>query len=148
MHVRVVLMGDAAQALPSSSGQGVSQALSDALAVALLLKHHLAAAYEEGSKRGHADQAVQAIQAAEKRAMQKAWPQYETVRKANVEKILDDSLKTNDWKRHKGLLETYIMYAFLWVLCRLSGSRLLGGRKEYNVQDEVDRVIREGTIVE
>ncbi|KJZ70843.1 hypothetical protein HIM_09757 [Hirsutella minnesotensis 3608] len=43
----VVLMGDAAHALPPTSGLGSSQALEDAEAFVLFLSHHMREAYKE-----------------------------------------------------------------------------------------------------
>ena len=138
MRGRVVLAGDAAHTMPSSSGQGVSQALSDALAVSLLLQRHLGDAYEKVESGGDAA----AVAEAEGRVFEKAWPQYERARKAHVEEILDQSLKMNDWKRQKGWLELYVTYAFMWLFFTF-GTRMQKALWKYQVWDEVDRVVLE-----
>ena len=140
MRGRVVLVGDAAHAMPSSSGQGVSQALSDALAVALLLERHLGKIYGDATGGGDDAERLAAVKQAEGSVMEKAWPQYERVRKAHVETILDDALKRNDWKRQKGWVELYITYAFMWVFLTLMGSRIQKDLWDYKVWEEVDRV--------
>jgi 2-polyprenyl-6-methoxyphenol hydroxylase-like FAD-dependent oxidoreductase len=102
----VVLVGDAAHALPSTSGQGCSQALEDVECLALFLSHCLGKMYQ-ANKTGAADH---------KEAIKTAAKQYMELRMPHVKKILDNAQKMQDHKRDKGAFEEYIMYAFMWVM--------------------------------
>ncbi|KAL6232661.1 hypothetical protein BDW75DRAFT_242754 [Aspergillus navahoensis] len=79
----VVLVGDAAHALPSTSGQGSSQALEDAEAFAMLLSHTL--------------------------AITTAARQYEGIRYPHVQAILENAQRMQNSKRDMGLIAEYIM---------------------------------------
>lgn len=125
---RVVLVGDAAHgecafldpapvtavyslpaALPTSSGQGVSQSLEDAEALALLLAHHFAPKNDDSTP-------------SPREMLQKVFEQYTTVRKAHVERILDAGNRGGDASRDMNVVAEYAMYAFLWVICESSTS--------------------------
>ena len=101
----VVLVGDAAHALPPTSGQGSSQALEDVEAFSLLLSHHLRKAYE--AKKMNAADHKEAIRIASK--------QYMDLRMPRVTKILQSAQATQNTKRDKGVVEEYIMYAILYI---------------------------------
>lgn len=118
---RVVLVGDAAHgksnrpvplgdssdeprvALPTSSGQGVSQSLEDAEALAMLLAYHLPSAPESQFSN-------------EPELLQKIFDQYMLVRKAHVEKILDAGNRGGDASRDMNVVAEYMMYAFFWIM--------------------------------
>ena len=136
---RVVLAGDAAHTLTSSSGQGVSQALSDAFAISRLLEYHLGRVYANIDE----SDVPSNVHVQESEAMETAWRQYEKARKAHVEAIRDDALKRNDMKRRKGLLEMYIMYFILWIMLSVLPIDVNKSLTTYRVWEEVDRVIKE-----
>lgn len=102
----VVLVGDAAHALPPTSGQGSSQALEDVEAFTLFLSHYLRKAYE--------DQETDTM--SRKRVVMKAAKQYMDLRLPRVTMILKDAQRVQNTKRDKGFIEERLMYAFLWVL--------------------------------
>lgn len=97
----VVLIGDAAHALQSSSGQGVSQALEDAQALSMLLAEHLRRV------DNHTGRPTEALELACK--------DYCTVRMPRVKRIADHTKQMGDMKREKGVLAEYIMYLFIWI---------------------------------
>ena len=139
---RCVLVGDAAHAMPSTSGQGVSQALSDAYAVALLLQRNLGEAY--GADSGPAQADGEALGKAEARAMNRAWEQYVRVRKPLVDKIQAWALQMNAMSKtgQKGLLGTWFMYAFLWIALRLLPRPHDEEVRRYRVWEEVEKICR------
>lgn len=98
---RVVLIGDAAHALPSSSGQGVSQCLEDAEAFATLLVFN------------HAESKEHEI---DLKTLQTTFDQYMEVRKSHVEKVLDAGNKAGDSSREMGYVLEHVMYAAMWLM--------------------------------
>ncbi|KAL4904932.1 hypothetical protein BDW74DRAFT_178502 [Aspergillus multicolor] len=101
----VVLVGDAVHALPSTSGQGSSQALEDVEAFAMLLGHALQGVYPTDSTDTLAYKA--AITAAAK--------QYEAMRFPRVRKILENAQRMQSSKRDMGVIAEYLMYCGLWI---------------------------------
>lgn len=107
----VVLVGDAAHALPPTSGQGSSQALEDVEAFTLFLSHYLRKADE--------DQKIDT-----KRVINKAAKQYMDLRRPHVTRILKDAQRMQNTKRDKGVIEERLMYAFLRVLGKLPNDNI------------------------
>lgn len=103
----VVLIGDAAHALPSTSGQGSSQVLEDAEAFALFLLHYLCKAYNDSLSSTQTANAKQAIKTAAKH--------YMDLRQPHVKAILENTQKIQNNKRSMGVIEEYFMYLFMWV---------------------------------
>lgn len=103
----VVLVGDAAHALPSSSGQGSSQALEDVEALALLLAHHL------HMGNAHLDEVAPNAQ---KNAIKAAASQYVNLRQPHVNVILESAQKTQNSKREMGILKEYFMYGVMKIM--------------------------------
>jgi 2-polyprenyl-6-methoxyphenol hydroxylase-like FAD-dependent oxidoreductase len=103
----VVLVGDAAHALPSSSGQGSSQALEDVEAFALFLAHSLRKGGAIGS---------QATAETQKKSINAAAKLYMAIRQPHVKEILEFAQRTQDKKREMGLIKEYSMYAFMKVI--------------------------------
>lgn len=103
---RVVLAGDAAHALPSSSGQGVSQAIEDGEALSLLLAHSL----DLENSGALSDQ------------LKRTFDQYTTVRKAHVERVLDAGNRAGDSSRDMGFVAEVFMYAGFWAVRKLRRS--------------------------
>lgn len=102
----VVLVGDAAHALPSTSGQGSSQALEDVEAFALFLSHYLRQVYEDPNRLTVATQ-KQAIQIAAKR--------YIDLRQPHVQGILEKAQQMQNNKRTMNFIQEQIMYCVLWI---------------------------------
>ncbi|KAL3954957.1 hypothetical protein ACCO45_010520 [Purpureocillium lilacinum] len=129
----VVLVGDAAHALPSTSGQGSSQALEDVEAFTLLLSHHLRKAHTAG-KPGTLEK---------KDVIKAAAKQYMELRLPRVTQILQDSRQMQGSKRDKGFVEEYMMYIFMWMMGCFPGvmAKFMNKAFSYNIADDVKRVL-------
>ncbi|PHH86990.1 hypothetical protein CDD83_9460 [Cordyceps sp. RAO-2017] len=127
----VVLIGDAAHALPPTSGQGSSQALEDAEAFTLFLSHHLRRAYQEH----------RTDTASRKRVVKTAAKQYMELRIPRVSKILHDAQKRQNSKRDMSVLEEYLMYLYLWIMGCFPSllSKPVNDVFRYNVAEEVKK---------
>lgn len=126
----VVLLGDAAHALPSTSGQGVSQALEDCEAFVQFLAHQM--------KRRDASKPD-----AEKQAAVKAAKQYMDLRKPRVTEILESAKKIQNSKRDMGVVREYAMYSMFKLLSFFPNAVAKPTRKiyEYNVAEEAAQII-------
>ncbi|KAL4919788.1 hypothetical protein BDW62DRAFT_209489 [Aspergillus aurantiobrunneus] len=125
----VVLVGDAAHALPSTSGQGASQDLEDVEAFTLLLSHALRGLYQGSSPNTMAY----------KGAITAAARQYMEIRRPRVQSILENAQRMQNSKRRMGIIAEYAMYCAMWIAgCfpRLM-SRPLKGVTNYNISEEV-----------
>ncbi|KAL4794492.1 hypothetical protein BDV19DRAFT_379416 [Aspergillus venezuelensis] len=114
----VVLVGDAAHALPSTSGQGSLQALEDVEAFTLLLSHALREAYRNDSPGVMAH----------KKAITTA-----------AKYILEAAQRMQNSKRGMGIIAEYMMYCAMWITgCfpRLM-SRSVKSVINYNISEEV-----------
>ncbi len=105
----VVLVGDAAHALPPTSGQGSSQALEDVEAFTLFLAHYL--------RKADKDQKNDAM--GRKLVIKKAAKQYMDLRHPHVTAILKDAQRIQNTKRDKSAIAERLMYAALWVMGKL-----------------------------
>ncbi|EHK22887.1 uncharacterized protein TRIVIDRAFT_222146 [Trichoderma virens Gv29-8] len=126
----VVLIGDAAHALPSSSGQGVSQALEDCESFVLFLAHQL----------GRTDPSSSVT---EKQTVTKAARQYIDLRKPRVTEILENAQRIQNTKRDMGIIREYAMYSFFKLLGFFPSMAAKPSRKvfEYNVAEHAAQVI-------
>ncbi|KAL7918434.1 hypothetical protein ACQKWADRAFT_323778 [Trichoderma austrokoningii] len=126
----VVLLGDAAHALPSTSGQGVSQALEDCEAFVLFLAHQM--------KRRDPRQPD-----AEKQAAIEAAKQYMALRKPRVTEILESAKKIQNSKRDMGIFREYAMYSMFKLLSFFPNAVAKPTRKiyEYNIAEEAAQTI-------
>lgn len=102
----VVLVGDAAHALPSTSGQGSSQALEDVEAFVLFLSHYLRKEYDHPHSTSVAT---------EKQAVKIAAKKYMDLRQPHVKAILDQAQKMQNNKRDMTVMEEYFMYVMMWI---------------------------------
>ncbi|KAK5056241.1 hypothetical protein LTR84_012794 [Exophiala bonariae] len=100
---RVALVGDAAHALQPSSGQGACQALEDAEALALLLRHHLDRCVAGADEVG---------------ALANALEQYEALRMPRVHAIYERSQRMSRMKMEMGVLMEWTMYLMIYVMSK------------------------------
>lgn len=103
----VILVGDAAHALPPSSGQGSSQALEDVEALALILAHHLRNG--GGKTSGSTSEAHKSI-------FKATAAQYMAIRQPHVSKILQAAQENQNKKREMSNIQEYMMYGFLKIV--------------------------------
>ncbi|OJJ30785.1 hypothetical protein ASPWEDRAFT_53521 [Aspergillus wentii DTO 134E9] len=130
----VVLVGDAAHALPSSSGQGSSQALEDVEAFALFLAYFLRREYECP---------LPPQIAAEKQAIKTAAKYYVDLRQPHVRGILEHAQKIQDHKREMNIVQEYFMYGVMWILGFFPSvlSKPMQEVFQYNVAEHVGQVL-------
>ncbi|KAH7161022.1 hypothetical protein EDB81DRAFT_714125 [Dactylonectria macrodidyma] len=130
----VVLLGDAAHALPPTSGQGASQALEDCEAFVLLLAHYTKEVNGEDSETERP---------ALKHAIDKASKQYMALRQPRVTEILKAAQKIQSSKRNMGVIQEYAMYAFMRIFSWFPSLVAKPTRRitEYNVAEKVSQVI-------
>ena len=128
----MVLVGDAAHALQPSSGQGACQALEDAEALALLLKHYLHSPHVEGTGSSQAAN------------IEKALHKYVELRKPRLAKIYKRSQKMSSLKMQMNIVEEYLMYSIIWVASRMRGWKAYNDELfEYDVPAEVARIVKD-----
>ncbi|KAI9868531.1 MAG: hypothetical protein M1813_005975 [Trichoglossum hirsutum] len=128
----VILIGDAAHALPTSSGQGVSQCLEDAHALGYLLAHYLRSSYVPASD-------TPAL--TETEAVELAAKKYTTMRKPRVEYILQQAQKMAGFKKKKGVIGQWFTYLFLKILFKVMPASWQNYLYTYNVEEEAKKVI-------
>ena len=128
---RIALTGDAAHALPSTSGQGVSQAFEDASVLSLLLA--IAIRWPSQSSGSLNDDAISWVTKS-----------YERLRKPRVGRILDGALQMQTMKKKMGWLEEMIMMVLLWVLIKVGGGKQEDWKFGHDVEDAVQELV-EGT---
>ncbi|KAL4943244.1 hypothetical protein BDV06DRAFT_141562 [Aspergillus oleicola] len=129
----IVLVGDAAHALPSTSGQGSSQALEDVEAFTLLLSNTLRDVYQKGSPdvMAHKD------------ATSTAAKQYMEIRRPRVQGILEAAQRMQNSKRGMGVIAEYMMYCAMWIAGCFPGimSRSVKSVINYDISEEVKAFI-------
>lgn len=112
----VVLLGDAAHALPPTSGQGSSQALEDAESFSLFLAHYLSEVYG-----GEGDAS---IKESEKDAIQQAAKKHMALRFPRVKALLDEARQRQQSKKRMNLAQEFMMYLVLWLVGELLSFKL------------------------
>lgn len=114
----VVLIGDAAHALPSSSGQGASQAVEDAQMLALLLARFLSKNPRDPNDGDGMTKSISqdTHSAAEKVALTQALKVYFQLRHPRVKRIADRAKYAGDAKRKRGFIGEWVIYFFIWLI--------------------------------
>lgn len=97
---KILLLGDAAHAMPPDSGQGVSCAAEDAATIGLLLKY-----FHLKCELGLAD------------SLRKTAAAYEGVRMKRVWHILDVAKRSGNSKKKQSRLQEWIRDTVLWLIC-------------------------------
>ncbi|KAJ7841393.1 hypothetical protein B0H14DRAFT_2783220 [Mycena olivaceomarginata] len=120
---RILLLGDAAHAMPPHAGQGVACAVEDAVAVALLLKH-----YRVSHRFGVEESLRRTAEA------------YEAVRMKRVGKILDVAKHGGQSKKMQSWWQEKIRDWFLWLFCKLPES-LNDVQFGYDMEAEIAKYI-------
>ena len=119
-------------ALPSSSGQGVSQCFEDAHVLSLLLAHHLNKCYTSSPAYSPTDEGTAVLTASK---------QFQDLRKPRVEAILDGARRMGDNKKGKGVVGEWLMYAFIWAFIKLGVMNMWNRRLfEYDFRADVEKV--------
>ena len=150
---RVVLLGDAAHALQTSSGQGVSQGLEDAECFARLLAGHLARR-EIGRKTVPVSKIPEGGSDALGAVLRQTADKYEALRRPRIAMIYERSQKMGKMKGEMGVVQEMLTYFFIWVFMSGWGRRVLGavGLRDtyfevvegYDVKKEVGRALEGG----
>ncbi|KAJ7760707.1 hypothetical protein DFH07DRAFT_867829 [Mycena maculata] len=120
---RILLLGDAAHAMPPHAGQGVSCAVEDAVAIALLLKH-----YRVSHRFGTDD------------SLGRTAKVYEAVRMNRVGKILDIAARRGETKKTQTWWQEKIRDWALWLVCKLPES-LNDAQFGYDVEVDIAKYI-------
>lgn len=132
----IVLVGDAAHTLPPTSGQGVSQALEDSQALALLLAHYLHSPLPSKSQQDPSASPV-------KTQIQAAITAFQSIRKPRVEYILDFSRRMSNRKKKMGPVGEWMTYFFMWALCTIFPSLMSRTVGQWDVKAEIEKAVRE-----
>ncbi|KAE9407269.1 FAD/NAD(P)-binding domain-containing protein [Gymnopus androsaceus JB14] len=119
---RIVLLGDAAHAMPPEGAQGVSCAVEDSLTLALLLKHYSKSETEA-------------------EAIAKAAKSYEDIRLPRVNKILVEAKGRADQKRQISWMKDKIREFGVWVISWIPESFLHDEVFGYDVEVHVAKYL-------
>ncbi|KAJ5242508.1 uncharacterized protein N7469_000835 [Penicillium citrinum] len=128
----IVLLGDAAHALPPTSGQGSGQALEDVESFSLFLSHYLKKAYQDGQ-----------VESSEKEAIQLAAKNHMALREPHVKAILDEARQRQQSKKNMNIVQEFMMYLILYLVGCFASANPAKAVLEYNVADEVRKVLSE-----
>ncbi|KAJ3719345.1 hypothetical protein C8R42DRAFT_584617 [Lentinula raphanica] len=128
---RIILLGDAAHAMPPEGAQGVSCAFEDALTLALLLKHYL----PQDLTTSHPQDAL-AVE-----GIAKACKSYEDIRMPRVNKIISEAREKADRKREISWVQDKIREIVIWVFSWLPESYMNDEIFAYDVEDSVAKYL-------
>jgi 2-polyprenyl-6-methoxyphenol hydroxylase-like FAD-dependent oxidoreductase len=106
---KIILLGDAAHPVPPESGQGVSCAVEDGLALALFLKHYLGQRPTSTTKEVDQAEALKQTAAA-----------YEAVRMGRIAMILNIGKFQSGTLIAKTWWQRWIWDWMMWILCELN----------------------------
>lgn len=110
----VVLVGDAAHALPPTSGQGASQAFEDVEGFSMLLAHCLGQTYRGLGADGM--MGADGKEKEEKVAISRAAKRYMELRMPRIETILEEARKYENKKRDMNVFQEWFMYLVLFII--------------------------------
>ncbi|KAI9799616.1 MAG: hypothetical protein M1833_003931 [Piccolia ochrophora] len=133
----VVLIGDAAHALPPTSGQGASQCLEDSYMFSLLLSHQLTTLYSHSSPSPSASAPT-----SESEAIKLAAKTYYALRQPRVNRILEFARKMGGRKKRMNVVEEYLTYLLLYVVFNFMPDFNGPFLYDYSVKDEVEKELR------
>ncbi|KAJ5634876.1 hypothetical protein N7528_002718 [Penicillium herquei] len=133
----IVLLGDAAHALPPTSGQGSGQALEDSECFPLFLSHYLRKAYEQG------EDSKSATALNERDAINLAAKKHRELRAPRVNALLKDAQRKQQAKHKKNVVEEFFMYFILLLVGFFASSNPSKDVFEYNMAEEVHKVLAE-----
>lgn len=114
----IVLLGDAAHALPPTSGQGAAQALEDVESFALFLAHYLTRVYASSSDDAagiNSSGNDNVAETTEREAIQLAAKKHMALRYPRVKMILDDARSRQQGKKNMNIAMEFVMYLFIWL---------------------------------
>jgi len=106
---KIMLLGDSAHAMPPHAGQGVSAAVEDSVAIALLLKHYLAQR-PTSTTTGELDVAE---------ILPRVAKGYQDIRMPRLGGILDKARRLGDTKRTLSPWQERFRDWIMWILCQL-----------------------------
>lgn len=106
----VVLIGDAAHALPPTSGQGVSQAMEDVESFSMLLAHSL-------GKEGQQPSEESALQT-RKASISWAAKKFMDIRMPRIKAIIDQARKYQNQKRDLSAFQEWFMYFIMYLMSK------------------------------
>ncbi|KDQ63004.1 hypothetical protein JAAARDRAFT_53236 [Jaapia argillacea MUCL 33604] len=133
----LVLLGDAAHAMPPHSGQGVSCAAEDAATLALLISHYVS------SPPATLDSMTSAsIRAQDLLALKHVLRTYTGLRKPQVDKILAVARKIGDTKRVLTPRQCWFRDWFMWAFFKLPEGWTNDWRFGWNIEKEVEKVVK------
>jgi 2-polyprenyl-6-methoxyphenol hydroxylase-like FAD-dependent oxidoreductase len=119
---RILLLGDAAHTMPPDTGQGVSCAAEDAIAIAMLLQN-----------------------AGENVDFRKLKEDYEALRMPRIHKILDIAKRMGDQKKKLSTVQELMRDVAMWVMCKLPEGTV-SERFAYDVQMEVEKLLEKRKV--
>jgi len=128
---KIMLLGDACHAMPPHSGQGVSCAVEDSLAIALLLEHFLSQR-PTSSRTGDLDLGS---------VLMNTTKAYEEIRMPRVGSILDRARRIGNAKRKMSKFQEWVRDWIMWILSKLPESMMHDRLYGYNVETEVRKYI-------
>ncbi|KAK2879480.1 hypothetical protein FQN49_000838 [Arthroderma sp. PD_2] len=129
----VVLIGDAAHALPPASGQGASQAMEDVECFSMLLAHSLTRAGQQSSDENEMQARKTSISWAAKKFMD--------IRMPRIKKIIDQTREFQDQKRDLSVFQEWFMYLMLFIMNFLPAPAWIRDVFSYDVAAETHKVL-------
>lgn len=131
----LVLIGDAAHALPPTSGQGSSQALEDAESFAMLLAHCL----ELASKATERSEDTPVT--SNKDSIRMAATVFMDIRRPRISRILEIARQFEGKKRNLNWIEEWLLYLGLFIGGRFPAPSWLMESLSYNIHEEVKKAL-------
>lgn len=132
---RIILLGDAAHAMPPDSGQGVSCAVEDSVALGLLLRHFLFQNQDQDKFTS-----AESNGPGSAKELKETGKAYEDVRMRRVWKILDIAKKSGDSKKKLSMSAELLRDVFFWLFCRFP-EKINDDVFGYHVEKEVEKYL-------